>query len=129
MAQESISSVELTQLLLEGKLTHKWTLGAQEIVYDLFPVGTSEQISVRASGLDQASRKLVTDIFDLANALRSVGKYDFESSAEEKLKFVRGLFPPVFKVFIDELRLAERNQLDLWEKRLEELKKVSMNHS
>lgn len=110
-------------LLVEGKLTHKWSCFGQEVIYDVFPIGTEEQIARQASGLDNHAKKVVLDVLDVAYALRAIAGYDFQNSLEEKLKFIRAMSRPMFQLFAEELRGAELKQMEEFKKRREELKK------
>lgn len=113
----------LATLLMTGEIEpHKWKCFGKEVVYDLFPMGTVERIESTVSGLDVQARRVHKDIYDLAHALRSIAGYDFKASVDEKLKSVRAMSPPLFRVFVEELRSAELKAADKFDKAFNDLK-------
>lgn len=121
----SDSTPPVDELLLKFQLTHKWNCFGKEVVYDVFPVGVSEQITARTSGLDAHAKDLAMRILDLAHAIRTVGGYDFKGSLEDKLKFVRAMSDPMFDLFYEEFRAARVKQLEMLKEAQDELKKSS----
>lgn len=117
----------LAVFTIDGIVAHEFELAGFKVIYDLFPVGTREEIEQRASGLDSRARQVVVDVLDLAHSLRSVAGYDFKQSLEEKLKFVRAMPDPIFELYVDELRLAQIRRRDTLRKKFAELKKSSPN--
>lgn len=115
------------KFLLEGECTHRVTIGGQEFVFDLFPVGTRENIERQCSGLDLHARRVVGDVLDLAYCLRSIGGFDFQGSLEKKLQFVRALHEPMFELLVDQLQVAKLKRRDEFLKRADELKKSTPN--
>ena len=116
----------LTAILLEGRLTHEWSLpfGGREIVvvYDLFPSGTRVDIDVKTSGLDLIAKKSLGDLFTLAHALFSFDGWTFPSTKErstldQKIEFLRGFQDPMWALFMEEYQTAKLKQHQEFEKR------------
>lgn len=112
----------VSDLLLRGKRKHTWTCFGKDVEYELFPVGTNENIQTIVSGLDNESRRVVKDIHDVAYALRSIGGYNFDNSLADKLKAIRAMQPQLFRMFVEELRAAELKAEEEFRKILEDLK-------
>lgn len=113
---------EAAALLLYGKVTHEWSCFGKGVIYDSVPAGTEEQIQKAVSGLDLESRKFVQEVYEVAYWLRSFGGYDFAQSLDDKLKFVRGMHRPLFRLFVNELRNAELKAIEAFSKARDELK-------
>lgn len=109
-------------LLLYGKCNHEWSCFGQDVVYDLVPVGTEENIQRAISGLDSDARRYVQELYEIAHAIRSIGGYDFEAKLDEKLKFVRGMSKPLRDLYLAELRTAELKAITSFNKARDELK-------
>lgn len=121
----SDSSPPVEELISAFNLTHKWDFFGKEVVYDMFPVGTSESIVRTTSGLDIRATDYVTKVLSVAYAIRSIGGYDFKASLEEKLRFVRAVQEPVLNLMFAEYQAARVKQVELLAKKQEELKKSS----
>lgn len=120
---ETFSSSELRKILIQGEVVHKWTELGTEVVFTLFDVGVNEKIQRQVSGLDMVSRRFVSDIYELAYSIKSVGGYDFDDgSVQKKLDFVRAMSRPVFDQFVYQLRIAQTRQMEIFQKIQEDLK-------
>lgn len=115
----------LAAFVLAGKFQHRSKLMGQELCFSLFPVGTRETILRQTSGLDNEAKTFVTDVLELAFALQSIGTYDFNKDFDERLKFIRTLDEPVFKLFVDELSLAKLERIKEFNRLQADIKKSS----
>lgn len=113
------------ELILAFAVTHKFDFFGKEVVLDMFPVGTGEQIVRATSGLDARATNYVHRVLSIVHAIRSIGGYDFKSSYDEKLTFVRALQEPLLDLMFAEYQATRVKQLELLTKKQEELKKSS----
>lgn len=121
----------LQQLLFLNKIPPwPWELMGVSVVYDTFPVGTEEACYESLSAeLSSDAREKKLRIKLVANALRSVGGYDFKTSLSEKESFLRGLQPTVFSIFLEKYIQLRAFQSEEFSKLQDQTKKLPANPS
>lgn len=129
-ARSTTTSREQTALILEGDVTHRFTIMGFKSVMKLYTAGTYDEILQRSAGHDEASRNYRRNMWSVVFALRSVGDDNFDgNSLEAKERFVKGISVELFNIFLGELLIAQTTSGVALQKRNEDLKKASPDQS